>query len=369
MSAKTDEVQLPAPVSDMLTPPAHDANVAVQLPSPDANAQETAQQDGINFETEGERPAQLEHIPQQPNENDHNAQLQQQAQDALQQYGIQTAQGQEEGVQQDDPATREGSTVGEVDNSSGAANNRNKTFRNVAPLPSAPVQQAAMTALPQAPLIMVLPPNAAGTPQQPQYFLQLAQPQQPGQPQQQQQAQQPLQAAFSLPIQFALPGQAQATTMVAPHPFLTFASGQQGFPGGQAIQIQLGPGGTTAIPLVGDGRPGTLPLAPLRFAQHDPSKGRSATTALYPCPHPGCDKSFYRKQNLQSHARCHSEERPYPCDRCDTHFRRKHDLHRHFRSMHADVKPFNCNFCNKPFARSDALRRHLMTRTSKGYCG
>ncbi|KAI9001595.1 hypothetical protein BC832DRAFT_520869, partial [Gaertneriomyces semiglobifer] len=72
-----------------------------------------------------------------------------------------------------------------------------------------------------------------------------------------------------------------------------------------------------------------------------------------------CFKSFHRRQNLLSHMRCHSEERPFHCSDCPHSFRRKHDLHRHFRSMHALKKPFECGHCGKPFARSDALTRHL----------
>ncbi|KAJ3054457.1 hypothetical protein HK097_001799 [Rhizophlyctis rosea] len=310
--------------------PDHNIGV-IQMSNPETQTPEApppevifAQSGSIENSTElvQQQQAHLEQH-QQPTEVDHSAttpQAQQQvlpdlqggpSQDTLQEFAMQlqaqTVPHQEDPGQQEDP-NREDTSGVDAGTPPGSVNNRNKPYRTVAPLPTTPVPTIS-TPIPQTPLIMVLPPQTlpqnGGAAQQPQYFLQLAQPQQPGQQQQQtaQQQQQPLQAAFSLPIQFALPGQNQ----MAPHPFFAFA-GQQG---GQAIQIQLAPGAngaTAAIPInaaLGDGRPGTLPLPALRFAQHD-GKGRSAQNALYPCPHPGCDKSFYRKQNLQSHARCHS---------------------------------------------------------------
>ncbi|KNC99222.1 uncharacterized protein SPPG_05478 [Spizellomyces punctatus DAOM BR117] len=89
----------------------------------------------------------------------------------------------------------------------------------------------------------------------------------------------------------------------------------------------------------------------------------------YSCTFPGCPKEFPKKQNLLSHIRCHSDERPHVCAQCSACFRRKHDLQRHFRSRHAVSKPHHCSYCGKPFARTDGLRRHLVARESRGACG
>ncbi|KAI8851144.1 hypothetical protein BC829DRAFT_387444 [Chytridium lagenaria] len=83
---------------------------------------------------------------------------------------------------------------------------------------------------------------------------------------------------------------------------------------------------------------------------------------MYHCPHEGCDKTFTRRYNLQSHLRCHSGERPFNCRFCTATFSRKHDLRRH-------TRPHHCRHCNLSFARSDALKRHLSSEAKRAASG
>ncbi|KAJ3193813.1 Metallothionein expression activator [Irineochytrium annulatum] len=87
--------------------------------------------------------------------------------------------------------------------------------------------------------------------------------------------------------------------------------------------------------------------------------GGPSNNKVYRCPEPGCEKTFTRRYNLQSHLRCHSGERPFRCDFCPATFSRKHDLRRHTRSLHSEERPHLCMHCSLSFARSDALKRHL----------
>ncbi|KAJ3192414.1 Metallothionein expression activator, partial [Dinochytrium kinnereticum] len=91
----------------------------------------------------------------------------------------------------------------------------------------------------------------------------------------------------------------------------------------------------------------------------------NAVSKMYHCPHDGCDKTFTRRYNLQSHLRCHSGERPFTCRFCTATFSRKHDLRRHTRSLHSEDRPHHCRHCNLSFARSDALKRHLSSEAKR----
>ena len=51
-------------------------------------------------------------------------------------------------------------------------------------------------------------------------------------------------------------------------------------------------------------------------------------------------------------------DRPFPCLHCSKAFFRKHDLERHAR-VHSGDRPYVCRVCQKGFPRSDALRRHI----------
>lgn len=52
------------------------------------------------------------------------------------------------------------------------------------------------------------------------------------------------------------------------------------------------------------------------------------------------------------------KKRAFPCVHCSKAFFRKHDLERHAR-VHSGDRPYVCRVCQKGFPRNDALRRHI----------
>ncbi|XP_061891915.1 WT1 transcription factor a isoform X1 [Entelurus aequoreus] len=105
-----------------------------------------------------------------------------------------------------------------------------------------------------------------------------------------------------------------------------------------------------------------------RVPSINPTIVRSESSEKRPfmCPHPGCNKRYFKLSQLQLHGRKHSGEKPHHCEvaDCGQSFSRSDQLKRHQR-RHTGVKPFECETCQRKFSRSDHLKTHTRTHTGK----
>ncbi|XP_040071592.2 zinc finger protein 64 [Ixodes scapularis] len=97
---------------------------------------------------------------------------------------------------------------------------------------------------------------------------------------------------------------------------------------------------------------------------------RGGGATLLRCPH--CPYACDKRQALQSHLRCHSEERPFRCPACPYASKHPGNLRSHVRSKHpADggakrearqaarcQASLRCTLCPETFVREDSLRSH-----------
>ncbi|XP_049875233.1 gastrula zinc finger protein XlCGF8.2DB-like [Pectinophora gossypiella] len=81
------------------------------------------------------------------------------------------------------------------------------------------------------------------------------------------------------------------------------------------------------------------------------------------CPAPGCDRSYTSAQNLATHIRTHTGERPHVCTVCGKGFTSKTTLNDHVRT-HTGAKPYMCSICGARFA-TNKLAAHLRTHSDK----
>nr|XP_061825808.1 Wilms tumor protein homolog isoform X2 [Nerophis lumbriciformis] len=105
-----------------------------------------------------------------------------------------------------------------------------------------------------------------------------------------------------------------------------------------------------------------------RVPSINPTIVRSESSEKRPfmCPHPGCNKRYFKLSQLQLHGRKHSGEKPHHCEvaDCGQSFSRSDQLKRHQR-RHTGVKPFECETCQRKFSRSDHLKTHTRTHTGE----
>ncbi|KFU91830.1 Zinc finger and BTB domain-containing protein 8A [Chaetura pelagica] len=71
---------------------------------------------------------------------------------------------------------------------------------------------------------------------------------------------------------------------------------------------------------------------------------RSLAVMRFKCPF--CTHVVKRKADLKRHLRCHTGERPYPCEACGKRFGRLDHLSSHFRTIHQACKPI-CRKCKR----------------------
>ncbi|XP_058835570.1 gastrula zinc finger protein XlCGF17.1-like [Topomyia yanbarensis] len=74
-----------------------------------------------------------------------------------------------------------------------------------------------------------------------------------------------------------------------------------------------------------------------------------------------CPKEFISKDELLSHAICHSNDRPFKCEICEKTFSRKSSLQFHQKHKHYVLAKISCHICGKGFSQKVSLQSHLRT--------
>ena len=71
-----------------------------------------------------------------------------------------------------------------------------------------------------------------------------------------------------------------------------------------------------------------------------------------------------RTEQLSTHKKMHTGEKPLKCDVCDKSFRVQSHLNNH-KMLHTGERPFSCDVCGKGFIERKNFVRHKMTHTGK----
>ena len=80
-----------------------------------------------------------------------------------------------------------------------------------------------------------------------------------------------------------------------------------------------------------------------------------------------CGKAFLHKENLNQHARVHSDVKSFVCTVCGFSTKANSALNVHMR-IHTDERSYQCKFCGKRYKSNSNLHIHMKTHTGeKGY--